>query len=42
MDEWENFNEALPEKEKFYSNVSMEDNTGADRMHAKRVCKSVR
>ena len=40
MDEWEKFNEAsLPEKEKFYSNLNMEDITKADYMHAKRVCK---
>ena len=40
MDEWEKFNEiALPEKEEFYSNLSMEDITGADYMHVKRVCK---
>ena len=42
MDEWEKFNERLPGKEEFYSNISMEDNTGVDRMHAKRVCKNFR
>ena len=41
MDEWKKFNERLPGKEEFYSNVSMEDNTGADRMHAKRVVKTL-
>ena len=40
MDEWKNFNESpLPEKEEFYSNLDMEDITGADHMHAKRFCK---
>ena len=40
MDEWEKFNEtSLPEKEKFCSNLNMEDITDADYMHAKRVCK---
>ena len=39
-DDWEKFNEtALPEKEEFYSNLNMEENTDADYMHAKRVCK---
>ena len=38
MDEWEKNNETtLPEKEEFYSNLIMEDITGADYMHAKRV-----
>ena len=39
IDEWEKFNETLPEKEEFYSNLNMEDITDADYMHAKRVCK---
>ena len=40
MDDWEKFNETtLPEKEKFYSNLNMEDIKYADYMHAKRVCK---
>ena len=39
-DDWEKFNEtALPEKEKSYRNLSLEDITDADYMHAKRVCK---
>ena len=34
------FNETtLPEKEEFYSNLNMEDITGEDYMHGKRVCK---
>ena len=40
MNEWKKFNETLfPEKEEFYSNLNIEDITGADYMHAKRVCK---
>ena len=40
MNDWEKFNEAtLPEKEKFYSNLNIEDITDADYMNAKRVCK---
>ena len=39
IDGWEKFNETtLPEKEKFYSNLIMEDITNADYMHAKIVC----
>ena len=39
-DDWEKFNEtALPEKEKSYRNLSLEDITDADYMHANRVCK---
>ena len=39
-DDWEKFSEtALPEKEKSYRNLSLEDITDADYMHAKRVCK---
>ena len=31
MDEWDKFNETtFPEKEEFYSNVKMENMTGAD------------
>ena len=30
---------SLPEKEDFYSHLSMEDITDADYAHAKRVCK---
>ena len=33
MDDWEKFNETtLPEKEKFYSNLNMEDITDEDYM----------
>ena len=40
MNDWENFNETtLAEKEEFYSDLSMEDVTDADYIHAKRVCK---
>ena len=35
-----NFNETtLPEKEKLYSNLNMEEITDADYMYGKRVCK---
>ena len=35
------FNEtSLAEREDFYSHLYMEDNTNADYMHAKRVCKN--
>ena len=41
MNDWERFNEtALPEKEKFYSNLNMADITDADYAHAKRVYKN--
>ena len=41
MDDLGKFNKTkLPEKEEFYSNLSMEDITDADYMHAKRVCKN--
>ena len=34
MDDWEKFNETtLPEKEKFYSNVNIEDTTDAAYMY---------
>ena len=40
MVEWGKINETtLPGKEKFHSNLNMEDITDADYMHAKRVCK---
>ena len=32
-------NETLPEKDDFYSHLSMEDITDADYVHQKRVCK---
>ena len=36
MDDWEKFNETtLPEKEELYSNLNMEDITGAHYMYAK-------
>ena len=42
MDEWEKFNETTsPEKEEFYSNLTMEDNTDADDTHVKRSCKDI-
>ena len=38
--DWEKLNETrLPQKEKFYSNLNIEDMPDADCMHAKRVCK---
>ena len=40
MDDWKKFIEnLLPEKEDFYSHLNMEDITGSDYTHAKRVCK---
>ena len=40
MDDLKNFNEILlSEKEEFYSNLSIDDITDADYMHAKSVCK---
>ena len=40
MNEWEKVNETvLSQKEEFYSNLNIEDNTDADYMHVKRVCK---
>ena len=36
MDDWEKFNEALPEKD-FYSHLIIEDISDPD--HTKRVCK---
>ena len=42
MDEWEKFNETTsPEKEEFYSNLTMEDNTDADDTHVRRSCKDI-
>ena len=40
MDDWEKFNEKTPEKEELYSNLNMEEITGVDGIHAKRVCKN--
>ena len=38
MDDWEKFKETtLPGKEEFCSNLNVEDVTGADYMHAKKV-----
>ena len=38
--DWEKFNEtSLPEKEEFYSQLNMENNTDADYGHRKRTCK---
>ena len=40
MDHYEKFNETtLAEKEEFYSNLDVEDNTEADQMYAKSVRK---
>ena len=40
MDNWEKSSETLlPEKEEFYSNLSMENTTDSDYNHAKRICK---
>ena len=39
MDDWEKFNETLPEKEYFYSHLNIEDITNVHYMHIKRVCK---
>ena len=42
MDDWEKFIETtLPEKEEFYSSLSMEEFTDVDYMHGKRVCKDL-
>ena len=43
IDEWKKFNETtLPEKEKCYSNLNMEDITDADYMHAKEFIKTLK
>ena len=40
VDDWKKFSEiSLPEKEDFYSQLTMEDITKADYTHRKRVCK---
>ena len=42
MDSWGKFDEtSLPDKEAFYSSLNMEDITGVDHRHAKRVFKSL-
>ena len=42
MDSWERFNEtSLPDKEAFYSNLSMEDITDVDHRHAKIIFKNL-
>ena len=41
MNDWERFNEiALPEKEKLYSNLNMEDITDVDYACAKKIYKN--
>ena len=38
MDSWQRFNEtSLPDKKEFYSNLTIENITDADKKHAKRV-----
>ena len=39
MDDWEEFNEPLPEKQDFYHHLNMKDITDTDYTSAKRVCK---
>ena len=39
LDDWEKFNETLPEKEEFYRHLNIKDITDADYVHTKRVCK---
>ena len=39
MDSWERFDEALLNKEAFYSNINIKDITDVDYRHAKRVFK---
>ena len=42
MDDWEKFNEtSLPEKEDFYSHLSMKNITDADYANRKRVYKDI-
>ena len=38
MDEWENNETTLLEKEEFWSIVNMEDITDANYMHVKKIC----
>ena len=41
IDDWEKSNDtSLPEKEKFYSNLNMEDISDVDYKHGKKVCKN--
>ena len=43
VDEWEKFNETtLPEKEKFYGNIGMEDITDGDYKHGKEFLKTLK
>ena len=43
MDELEKFNEILlPEKDKFHSNLNMEDSPDADYMHAKEFVNTLK
>ena len=37
MDSWKRFDETLPDKRKFYSDLNMKGITDADYEHAKRV-----
>ena len=39
MDNQEKFKRSLPEKEDFYSHLNIENITGADYAHVKKVCK---
>ena len=42
MDDWEKFyEESLPEKEKFYSHLNIEDIVDADYAHTKSLCKGL-
>ena len=41
MDDWEKFNETLPIKVDFCSNLNMEDIKDSDYTQAKRVCKDL-
>ena len=40
MDSWKRFDETLPEKEDFYSDLTTEDIIDADYKHAKKVWKN--
>ena len=39
MNDWEKFNETLPEKEDFYCHLNIGDITDADYAEVKRICK---